>query len=172
MIEDQEASAIVPGEKGRALVRTAEALDIAKDDQQNGRQHPDLIIGRKQSDAERAKTHDEQRQRQHRLAADPVVKMAEQRTGERAGQKAHRVAAERGQRPCQGIEGRKEGLVKGSLPNCCPGICVVVIEALLSMSQPPTTNLSANPSQMSVGGRRAEQIVAAGASRLKCFGRP
>ncbi len=87
-------------------------LNDAEQNKEDGSEHADRCIGRKQADAERAQSHDEHRQHQHRFAAEPVAEMAEQCAAERPRQKSHRIAAERRQRAGERIDGGEEGFVE------------------------------------------------------------
>src|SRR4029077_8610246 len=89
-----------------------DALDEAQHDQDNRRERADRGIGRQKADAEGAYAHDEQRQDQHRLAAETIADMAEQRPAKRTRQEAIRVGAESGQRAGERIEGWKQRLVE------------------------------------------------------------
>ena len=76
-------------------------------DERDGGPRPDLRVGRQQADAERRDAHDDQRQHEHRLAADAVAVVADDDAADRPRDEADRVGAERRQRPRQRIERRE-----------------------------------------------------------------
>ncbi len=80
-----------------------DALEEAQADQQQRRGDADLLIGRKQTDQKGADAHHHDRDREHRLAADPVAVMTEDRSAERPRQRSDRVGAE-------GRDGGERGL--------------------------------------------------------------
>ena len=53
-----------------------------------GAEHADLVVRRQQADQGRADAHDDQRQQQHLLAADPVAEVAEDQPADRSREEA------------------------------------------------------------------------------------
>lgn len=94
------------------LAAEADALEETQADQEQRRGDADLLIGRKQADQEGADAHHHDRDREHRLAADPVAVMTEDRSAQRPRQKADRVGAEGGDGSERGIAGREEDPVE------------------------------------------------------------
>ncbi|MGC0396347.1 hypothetical protein ACVME5_004039 [Bradyrhizobium liaoningense] len=84
----------------------ADTLEKAQSDQQHRRGNADLLVGRKQADQEGADAHHHDRDREHRLAADPVAVMAKDRSSERPRQKSDGVGAE-------GRDGGERGIACG-----------------------------------------------------------
>ncbi len=82
-----------------------DTLQEAQHHEKNGRSDADLLIGRQQADQERPQSHHDDGDREHRLAADPVAIVSEDRRAERPREKADPVGAER----CDGRERRVAG---------------------------------------------------------------
>src|ERR1700730_12414241 len=89
-----------------------ETLDQAAGDQQDRRPYAERVIGRQQPDRRGRNAHDEQRQIEHRLAADLVAEMTEHDAAERPRNEPQCIGAERQQRPHRGIECGKEQFVE------------------------------------------------------------
>ncbi|MGX0963617.1 hypothetical protein AB7M63_004066 [Bradyrhizobium japonicum] len=90
----------------------ADALEETQADQKQGRGDADLLIGRKQADQEGADAHHHDRDREHRLAANPVAVMTEDRGTEWPRQESDRVGAEGRDGGERGIAGGEEDLVE------------------------------------------------------------
>jgi hypothetical protein len=94
------------------LAAEADALQEAQHDQQHRRRDADLLIGRQQTDQESAEPHDDDRHGEHRLAADLVAEMAEDRGTQRPGQEADGIGAEGGNGRQRRITGGEKHLVE------------------------------------------------------------
>jgi hypothetical protein len=57
-------------------------LKQAQEDEQDGRRDADLVVGGKEADEEGAEPHDDDRRREHGLAAEPVAAMPEDRSAQ------------------------------------------------------------------------------------------
>jgi hypothetical protein len=64
----------------------ADALEQAQYHERDGRGDADLPVGRQKTDQEGAEAHDDDGDREHRLAADPVAEMPEDRCAQRPSQ--------------------------------------------------------------------------------------
>ena len=96
-----------------------DALHQPQNDEQHRRGHANLLIGRQAADQEGADAHQDHGGGQHLLAAEAIAEMAEQRTAERAGEKADAVGGDRDQCAEQRRQGRKEDLVEDQVwPTC------------------------------------------------------
>ncbi len=90
----------------------ADALQEAQRDEQDRRRDSNLCIGRQQTDRESAETHHHDRNREHRLAADAVAIVTEDRRTERTREEADRIGTE-GCDSCEcRIAGSEEHLVE------------------------------------------------------------
>jgi hypothetical protein len=89
-----------------------ETLHDAQRQKQDGRPDADLFVIRQKADGEGCHTHHDQRDEQHRLAADPVTEMAEKRCPDDAGEIGRGEGAEGQKRADERIETRKEDLVE------------------------------------------------------------
>ena len=105
---------VLHGQHHRAapLAADAEALSQAEDHQEDRGGHADGAVGGQQADQERGNPHDQQREDQHLLAADPVAVVAEDDPADRAGQEADGVSAEGQQRAGKRRELGEEELVE------------------------------------------------------------
>jgi hypothetical protein len=87
-------------------------LDDPQRDQKNGRPDADLLVGGQQADGESAQAHDDQRDEEHRLAAQLVAEKAEECATEGPGEEADGGAAKGGQRAQEGVIGGEEQFVE------------------------------------------------------------
>ncbi len=94
------------------LAAHRDPLQEAHQHQQHRRPVADLVVGGNQADQDGGHAHQQQRDQQHRFAADLVAVVAEDHPAQRPREKAHRIGGERGQRAGQRIERRKEDLVE------------------------------------------------------------
>ncbi len=95
-----------------------DTLQDAKQNEQHGRRHADLRIGRQQADQHGGDAHDQQRGHQHALAADTIAEMAEDQAAERACEEADgecRIGQQRGD---ERIVGGKIELVEDKARDC------------------------------------------------------
>lgn len=76
------------------LAADGRALQHAHGQQQQGRRHADAGVGGQQADHQRGRGHQEDRQREHALAAEQVAEMRDHDAADRAGQVAGREDAE------------------------------------------------------------------------------
>ena len=90
----------------------AKALHETAADQQDRRPDAGRVVGRKEADHGGGRAHDQQREIEHRLAADLVAVMAEHQPAERPRDEAERIGRKRQQRADHRIEGGKEQLVE------------------------------------------------------------
>ena len=105
---------VLDGEQHGAAVLPADAdpLEDPQHDQQDRRPHPDRVVRREQADQRRADPHDQQRQDQHLLAADPVAEVAEDQAADGSGEEADGERAERGELRGRAVEPVEEELVE------------------------------------------------------------
>ena len=68
----------------------------------------DLFVGREQPDQERRDAHDDEREHEHRLAADLVAVVPDDDAADRPGEEAHGIGAEGRERAHQRVEGGEE----------------------------------------------------------------
>ena len=105
---------VLDGQQHGAAVLTtnADALQDAECDQQDRSPDPDGVVRREQADQRRTDSHDQQRQDQHLLAADPVSEVAEDQAADRPGQESDREGPERRELRCGAVEPTEEELVE------------------------------------------------------------
>jgi len=87
-----------------------ETLHESQHDQAEGRQNAHLFEGGQHADQERRSTHDQQRDHQHRFAADPIAEVPEDHSADGSREESHAERGERRKRACYRIEMRKEQL--------------------------------------------------------------
>ena len=90
----------------------AESLRDAQEDEADCGPWPDLFIGRQQTDQERRDAHDDEREHEHRLAADLVAVVSDDDAADRPREEAHGVGAEGGERAHQRVERGEEQAVE------------------------------------------------------------
>ena len=99
-------------EAGTTVVLAArrEALNAAQKHQQHGRRGSNRAVARHQADAERGQGHQDDHDRKHSLAADPVTEWTEEESAEWTHEERDREDRERAQQAC-GAVGRREELL-------------------------------------------------------------
>ncbi|MCY1545562.1 hypothetical protein D9M68_815120 [compost metagenome] len=88
------------------------ALPNPQHDQQHRRGNADLFVGRQQPDQHGAYAHQQQAQRQHRLASDAVAEVAEDDAADGSGKHAAGKGAEGRERSGDRVELREEQFVE------------------------------------------------------------
>jgi hypothetical protein len=90
-----EVAALVGGvldrhqDRASPLAAHGEALQEAQHHEQDGGQNTDRLEGRQKPDQERRPSHDQERDDEHGLPADPVTEVAENHAPHRPGEEAH-----------------------------------------------------------------------------------
>lgn len=79
------------------LAGSGQALQQAQDDEQDGREDPDLGVGGQQADGDRRRTHEQQGEDEHRLAADAVAEVPEHDRTDGARRVRHAEGGEGGE---------------------------------------------------------------------------
>src|SRR5712691_494364 len=94
------------------LAADAEPLRDSQHDQQYRRPDADLVVGGKTADQESRNAHDQQRENQHRLAADLIAEVTADYSSDGPRRKPDRVSTERSERAGQRVVVWKEELVE------------------------------------------------------------
>jgi hypothetical protein len=88
------------------------ALNQAQQNQQNGRCDADLLVGGEEADEEGAKPHDDDRRREHGLAAERIAEMPKDRGAQGSRELAGTQVPKDAMAPRAGLDEGRNGFVK------------------------------------------------------------